>query len=235
MWPRAPLHGRARAAYNGGDNSHERVTSLQVLLINGSPHARGCTYTALAEVAGALHAEGIRTHLLHVGARPISGCMGCGGCAGTHRCVFADDPVNEAIALAGQCDGFVFGSPVHYAAASGAITAFMDRMFYAGSAVMRGKPAAAVVSARRAGTTAAIDQLNKYFMISGMPIAASQYWPMVHGSTPEQVMQDEEGLQTMRQLGRCLAWMIRSFAIARERGVLPPAPEAERKRTNFIR
>ena len=210
---------------------------MKVLLVNGSPHAHGCTARALKEVASALNGEGIETEIFHIGAGPVRGCIGCGGCArrGDHRCVFGDDPVNEALQKAEGWDGFVFGSPVHYASAGGEITCLMDRMFYAGSGLMRGKPAAAIVSARRAGTTAAIDQLNKYFTISGMPIVPSQYWPMVHGTSPADVERDEEGLQIMRQLARNMAWMVKSFALAREHGILPPAPESERKRTNFIR
>ena len=167
----------------------------------------------------------------------MRGCIGCGGCArsGKHRCVFGDDPVNAALDQMDGCDGLVIGSPVHYASAGGSITSFMDRFFYAGGATMRGKVGAAVVSARRAGTTAALDQLHKYFYISGMPIAPSQYWPMVHGSTPAQVEQDEEGLQIMRTLGRNMAYMLRAFDAARASGILFPAPEPERKRTNFIR
>lgn len=210
---------------------------MKVLLVNGSPHAKGCTYTALCEIEKVLHEEGLETELLQLGAGPIRGCTDCGACfrSGSARCVFDDDCVNRALDLAETCDGFVFGSPVHYASAGGAITSLMDRMFYCGSSVMRGKPAAAIVSARRAGTTAAIDQLNKYFTISGMPIVPSQYWPMVHGNKPEQVMQDEEGLQIMRHLARNLAWMMKSFALARDHGLLPPALETDRKRTNFIR
>lgn len=206
-------------------------------MVNGSPHEKGCTYTALEEIARILHEEGIETELLQLGTQPIRGCIGCGACfrAGKHRCMVDDDIVNRALEIAETCDGFVVGSPVHYASASGAITSFMDRLFYAGSSVMRGKPGAAIVSARRAGTTAALDQLNKYFFISGMPIASSQYWAMVHGNKPEEVLRDEEGMQIMRQLGRNMAWMIKSFAIAKEQGVLPPASEAEGKRTNFIR
>ena len=210
---------------------------MKVLLVNGSPHENGCTYTALCEVASALNAEGIDTEILQVGTSPVRGCTGCGNCFRTRsrRCVFADDLVNVALDKMKECDGLVVGSPVHYASAGGSVTALLDRMFYAGSKDMRGKVGAAVVSARRAGTTAALDQLQKYFIISGMPIAASQYWPMVHGNTPEEVMQDEEGLQVMRHLARNLAWMMKSFAIAKEHGILPPAPEKEKKRTNFIR
>lgn len=210
---------------------------MKTLLINGSPNEHGCTYTALCEVAEALNREGIETEILWIGNGPIRGCIGCGGCArlGKKRCAFGEDKVNEALTIMEGCDGLVIGSPVHYASAGGAITSFMDRMFYAGGSTLRSKVGAVVVSARRAGTTAAIDQLNKYFSICGMPVAPSQYWPMVHGNTPEQVRQDEEGLQIMRTLGRYMAYMIKSFALAREHGILPPAPEAERKVTNFIR
>ena len=210
---------------------------MKVLLINGSPHAQGCTARALEEVASTLRAEGIEAEIFHIGTGPVRGCIGCGGCArrGDHRCVFGDDPVNEALQKAEGCDGFVFGSPVHYASAGGSITSFMDRMFYAGSALLRGKPAAAVVSARRAGTTAALDQLMRYFIIAGMPVVPSTYWPMVHGSAPQDVERDEEGLQVMRNLGRNMAYMVKAFALARENGLLPPEPETPRKRTNFIR
>ncbi len=209
---------------------------MKALLLNGSPREHGCTYTALSEVARALNAESIETEILWIGNGPVRGCIGCGGCAknGAH-CVFTDDRVNEALDKMASCDALVVGSPVHYASAGGAITAFMDRMFYSGGRTLRSKVGAAVVSARRAGTTAALDQLQKYFIICGMPLAPSQYWPMVHGNTPEEVLRDEEGMQIMRTLGRNVAWMVKSFALAKENGVLPPAPEAERKRTNFIR
>jgi len=212
-------------------------TIVKVLLINGSPHEKGCTYTALCEIQKTLHEEGIETVLFQLGTAPLRGCAGCGACYRSKncRCVFDDDAVNRALELAEACDGLIVGSPVHYASAGGSVTALLDRMFYAASRMMAGKPGAAVVSARRAGTTAAIDQLNKYFIISGMPIAASQYWPMVHGNTPEQVMQDEEGLQIMRTLARNMAWMLKSFSLAREHGILPPRREAIRKTTNFIR
>ena len=210
---------------------------MKVMLINGSPHEHGCTYTALSEIEKVLHEEGIETVLFQLGSAPIRGCTGCGACfkMKCNRCVHDDDAVNRALEIAEGCDGFVFGSPVHYASAGGAVTSLMDRMFYCGSRVMRAKPAAAIVSARRAGTTAAIDQLNKYFTISGMPIATSQYWPMVHGNTPQEVEQDEEGLQIMRQLARNLAWMVKSFALAKEHGIEPPKPESPRKWTNFVR
>ena len=204
---------------------------MKVLLINGSPHEHGCTYRALCEIEKTLREEGIDAGIFQLGAAPILGCSAMK----QNRCVHDDDAVNRALEKCADADGFVFGSPVHYASAGGEITCLMDRMFYAGSGLMRGKPAAAIVSARRAGTTAAIDQLNKYFTISGMPIVPSQYWPMVHGAVPGDVEKDEEGLQTLRLLARNMAWMVKSFALAREHGILPPAPESERKRTNFIR
>lgn len=209
---------------------------MKALLINGSPNQHGCTYTALCEAAKAMSAEGVETEILWIGNGPVRGCIGCRACGKNgQRCIFSDDRVNEALDKAAQCDALIVGSPVHYASAGGAITSFMDRMFYAGGRTLRSKVGAAVVSARRGGTTAALDQLQKYFIICGMPLAASQYWPMVHGNTPEEVAKDEEGMQIMRTTGRNVAWMVKSFALAREHGILPPAPEAERKVTNFIR
>lgn len=208
---------------------------MKVLLINGSPNEKGCTYTALCEVAGELNRAGVDTQIFHVGKQPVRGCIGCGGCARAvrGRCVFGDDRVNEALALAEEADGFVFGSPVHYAAASGMATSFLDRFFYAGRGFAR-KPGAAVVSCRRGGASAAFDQLNKYFTISQMPIVSSQYWNMVHGNTPEEVKQDLEGLQTLRTLGRNMAWLLRCIEAGLAAGV--PEPEQEPKlRTNFIR
>ena len=206
---------------------------MNVLLINGSPHEKGCTDTALREVAGELERSGVRTRIFWIGKGPVRGCIGCGGCAGKGRCVFDDDRVNEALALAQDADGFVFGSPVHYAAAGGAMTAFLDRFFYAGRGFAL-KPGAAVVSCRRAGTTAALDQLNKYFTISQMPVVSSQYWNMVHGNTPDEVRADLEGMQIMRTLGRNMAWLLRCIEAGRAAGV--PAPEQEpRERTNCIR
>ena len=162
---------------------------MKVILVNGSPKAKGCTYTALMEVAGALEKNGIETEIFQVGAKPIAGCIGCGACKETGIC-FMNDVVNEFVEMAKEADGFVFGSPVHYAAASGAITSFLDRAFYGKSAVFAGKPGAAVVSCRRGGASAAFDQLNKYFGISGMPVVPSQYWNQVHGNTPEEVRRE---------------------------------------------
>ena len=161
--------------------------------------------------------------------------MGCGGCAKLGRCIYEDDMVNQAVEKMKESDGLVVGSPVHYASASGAITSFLDRFFYSGGRYAVHKPGAAVASARRAGTTAALDQLNKYFMISQMPVVSSQYWNMVHGSCPEDVRKDEEGLQIMRVLGRNMAWMLKCIEAGKNAGIPIPAAEEEKKRTNFIR
>ncbi|MHB1319360.1 MAG: flavodoxin family protein [Anaerolineae bacterium] len=210
---------------------------MKVILVNGSPHPHGCTYTALAEVAGALNAEGIESEVFQLSKQPLSGCTACGHCGREGRCVF-DDQVNEFVELARGADGFVFGSPVYYAGMAGGLKAFMDRAFYSdhdprGSALRR-KPAACVVSARRAGTTAALDQMQKYLTISEMPVVSSSYWPMVHGFTPDQVRQDLEGLQIMRTLGRNMAWLLKCIAAGAAAGVRMPEPEP-RAVTNFIR
>lgn len=207
---------------------------MKVLLINGSPKTNGCTYTALTEVAKELENNGVETEIFHVGNKPIRGCMACGGCSKTDGlCVFDDDSVNIALKKAKDADGFVFGSPVHYASASGQITSFLDRFFYAGN-VFQYKPGAAIVSCRRGGSTAAFEQLNKYFTISNMPIVSSQYWNMVHGNTPEEVRQDLEGMQTMRTLGKNMAWLLNCIHAGKEAGVKLPEKET-RAVTNFIR
>lgn len=206
---------------------------MKVLLINGSPHAKGCTYTALCQVAEALNKEGIETEIFQVGTKPISGCLGCGACAKTGRCVISDT-VNEFLDLAEQADGFVFGSPVHFASASGMLTSFMDRAFYGRGNLFAYKPAAAIMSCRRGGATAAFEQINKYFTISNMPIVGSQYWNMVHGNTPDEVKQDLEGLQTMRTLGMNMAWLLKSIQAGKEAGLQLPQREPAVK-TNFIR
>ena len=210
---------------------------MKVLLVNGSPHKEGCTYTALAEVAKTLNEEGIDTDIFWIGIKPLAGCIACKKCAKTGRCAF-DDSVNDFLDIAKDADGFIFGSPVHYAAASGAITSFMDRVFYAnlqsGKQSFYLKPAAAVISARRAGTTATFDQLNKYFTISEMPIISSCYWNMVHGAKPEDVEKDLEGLQTMRILARNMAFFLKCKEIGIKTGVQLPMRE-ERIFTNFIR
>ena len=210
---------------------------MKVMLVNGSPHPHGCTYTALSEIAEALKKEKIEAEIFQVGVKPLAGCISCHKCAELGKCVF-DDKVNEFTEAAGSADGFVFGSPVHYAAASGAITSFLDRAFF--STMLAGrrdvfylKPGAAIVSARRAGTTAAFEQLNKYFTISEMPVISSKYWNMVHGFTPDDVRQDLEGLQTMRVLARNMAWFLKCKEAGEKAGV--PLPEKEEPvATNFI-
>lgn len=207
---------------------------MKVLLINGSPKEAGCTYTALNEVASALQNEGIDTEIVSVGKAPIQGCIGCGGCAKAGKCVFNNDMVNTVIAKATEADGFIVGTPVHYAAASGAITSLMDRVCYAGGKHLAFKPAAAIASCRRGGASAAFDQLNKYFTILNMPIVSSNYWNQVHGNTPDEVAQDAEGMQTMRQLGRNMAWILKSLDAAKQAGIPMPTCEAKIK-TNYIR
>jgi len=209
---------------------------MKVLLINGSPHANGCTFTALSEVAKELNNASIETEIFQVGNKPIQGCIGCGACRGKDKCVFGEkDGLNEAIEKAKTCDGLIVGSPVHYAAASGAVTSFLDRFFYAYAGhAMAYKPGAAVVSARRGGTTATFDQLNKYFTISNMPVVSSQYWNMVHGYTPEDVYQDLEGIQTMRTLGKNMAWLLKCIEAGKNSGISLPETEAK-VMTNFIR
>lgn len=211
---------------------------MKVLLINGSPHKEGCTYTALTEVEKTLNEEGIETEIFWVGTKPISGCIACKTCVTKGKCVF-EDTVNEFVEKAKTADGFIFGTPVHYAAASGAITSFMDRSFYSASCGRKGdyfryKPAATVISARRAGTTATYDQLNKYFGITEMPIISTRYWNMVHGTKPEEVLKDEEGMQAMRILGRNMAYYLKCIEAGRKLGVEMPKRE-QTIFTNFIR
>lgn len=207
---------------------------MKVLLVNGSPHANGCTYTALSEISKTLENEGIETEIFHIGAKPIGGCINCGKCRGVGRCIFKDS-VNEFLERAETADGFIFGSPVYYASAAGSMVSFMDRIFVASrKGLFYLKPAAAIASARRAGTTATFDQLNKYFAISSMPIISSQYWNMVHGNKPEDVLQDLEGLQIMRTLARNMAWFLKCKEAGINAGV--PYPEQEEKViTNFIK
>lgn len=207
---------------------------MKVLLVNGSPNPKGCTYTALSEVADTLGKEGIETQIFQIGRKPISGCIACFKCSDLNRCVI-DDMANEFGELAKDMDGFVIGSPVYFASAAGSLTAFMDRAFFSPDRnIFRLKPAAAVVSARRAGTTAAFDQLNKYFTLLQMPVISSSYWNMVHGMTPDDVRQDLEGMQVMRNLGRNMAWFLRCKEAAAKAGVALPERE-EHILTNFIR
>ena len=210
---------------------------MKVLLINGSANKNGCTNRALTEVAKTLAEEGIESEIFQIGANPIRDCIGCMQCAKTlknNTCVFGDDIVNSLIEKAKDCDGFVFGTPVYYAHPSGRILSLLDRVFYAGSRVFKHKPAFAVASARRAGTTASLDVLNKYFTIAQMPIASSSYWNLVHGNAPEHVEQDLEGLQTMRNGARNLAWLIKCIELGKQHGIDAPKNESG-TRTNFIR
>ena len=206
---------------------------MKVLLINGSPHKEGCTFTALNEVAKTLEKNGIETEILFLGVKPIAGCIACGKCSQLGKC-FIDDKVNEILARCDEFDGVVIGSPVYYAGPSGQIRAFLDRLFYAGGRRFAGKPGAAVVSCRRGGATAAFDQLNKYFTISSMPIVSSQYWNQVHGAYAEQVLQDEEGMQTMRTLGNNMAWLLKCIQLGKENGITLPEREPP-VWTNFVR
>lgn len=206
---------------------------MKVLLINGSPHEHGCTRAALDEVARTLSDCGVETELINIGTGAVAGCTACGGCTRTGRCV-VDDGVNAAIEALAAADGLIVGSPVHYASPAGALLAFLDRMFFAGADRFAHKPAAAFTSARRAGTTASLDVINKYFTISQMPVVSSTYWNMVHGGRAEDVAADAEGLQTARNLARNMAWLLRCIEAGRKAGIEPP--EAELKnRTNFIR
>lgn len=208
---------------------------MKVLLFNGSPRGEGCTYTALTEAEKTLREEGIDTEIFSVGKKPILGCIACHACSKLGKCAFGDqDGVNPFVEKAKEADGFIFGAPVHYASIAGAASSFLDRVFYSNSEVFARKPGAAVVSCRRAGSTASLDQLNKYFTISNMPVVSAGYWNMVHGSNPEQVRQDLEGMQMMRDLGRHMAWLLKCIEAGRQAGVPLPKQE-DRVFTNFIR
>ena len=206
---------------------------MKALLINGSPNEKGCTYTALTEVERTLNKNGIETELLWLGNAPVANCVDCGFCRQQSRCVH-DDTVNRVIDELDSISALVVGSPVYYASASGQLCSFMDRLFHSCGRRMAGKLGASVVSCRRGGASAAFDRLNKYFTISNMPIVSSQYWNQVHGNTPEEVMQDEEGLQTMRTLAENMAWLIKCIEAGRRAGIELPEYE-KRIGTNFIR
>ena len=206
---------------------------MKVLLVNGSPRAAGCTNTALEEVAKTLGEAGIETEIFWLGAKPVQDCVACGKCRKLKKCVF-DDVVNTLIEKAKTADGFVFGSPVYYAHPSGRVQSALDRAFYAGKYAFAGKPGTAVVSARRGGTAASFDVINKYFGISSMPVVSSTYWNMVYGNTPDEVRRDEEGMQTMRNLGRNMAYLLRCIEAGKAAGIESPAQEGAFK-TNFIR
>lgn len=206
---------------------------MKVLLVNGSPRAAGCTNTALEEVAKTLGEAGIETEIFWFGAKPVQDCVACGKCRELKKCVF-DDVVNTLIEKAKTADGFVFGSPVYYAHPSGRVQSALDRAFYAGKYAFAGKPGAAVVSARRGGTASSFDVINKYFGISSMPVVSSTYWNMVYGNTPDEAKRDEEGMQTMRNLGRNMAYLLKCIKAGKAAGIEAPAQEGAFK-TNFIR
>lgn len=202
---------------------------MKVLLVNGSPRAKGCTYTALSEVASALEQCGVETEIFQLGTAPVRGCIACGACKKLGKCAFDDDVCNALGDKMAAADGIVIGSPVYYAGANGAICAVLDRVFYSHGSPMHHKPGAAVVSCRRGGASATFDRLNKYFTINQMPVVSSTYWNSVHGSTPEQVRADLEGMQTMRALGQNMAWMLKCMENQ-------PLPETDAKvYTNFYK
>lgn len=212
---------------------------MKVLLVNGSPHKNGCTMEALKAVSETLNEEGIETEFFWIGNKEIRQCIGCFRCHKTNECIFKNDPVNEFVKNAAQYDGFIFGAPVYYAAPAGGMINFMNRVFFSASNLdphpFKFKPAAAVASARRAGTTTSLDVMNKYFLHGQMPIVPSRYWNEVHGNTPEEVRQDAEGMQTMRVLGRNMAWMLKLKEAGEAAGVQLPEQEETRIATNFIR
>lgn len=206
---------------------------MKVLMLNGSANEQGNTYTALSEIGSQLEKEGIEYEIFQIGADAIKDCIGCGGC-NESGCVFDDDRVNEFIKKARKADGFVFGTPVYYAHPSGRVLSFLDRVFYSSSKSFAHKPGASIAVARRGGTTASFDVMNKYFGISQMPVAGSTYWNIAHGRTPGEAAQDAEGMQTMRNLARNIAWMMKCFKAGADAGIA--VPEADRtSRTNFIR
>ena len=211
---------------------------MKVLLFNGSPHKEGCTYTALQEIAKTLKEEGIDSEIYQIGTGSITPCKACYACRTIGKCVIDDDDVNRFVDYAKDFDGFVFGSPVHYASACGGVVAFLDRAFFVNSAgkkrAFEHKPGVVIASARRAGTTATLDQLNKYFTITQMPVISGRYWNMVHGHTPDEVRQDLEGLQNMRFVARNLAWHLKCQKAGEQAGFLPPTQE-DVTPTNFIR
>ena len=209
---------------------------MKVLLFNGSTRINGCTYTALNEISAVLNNENIETEILQMGAKSVHDCAGCNYCQnkGNGYCIFKDDTVNEWIDKIKTADGFIFGSPVFYSHPTGQFLAILDRMFYAAGKYFQHKPGAAIVSARRAGTTASLDVLNKYFTDACMPVVSSTYWNMVHGTEPAQVKLDGEGLQTMRNLASNMAWLLKCIKLGKENGITAP-PMKNTQWTNFIR
>lgn len=211
---------------------------MNILLINGSPHKNGCTNETLLVIQETLKTENIDSDIYWIGNKAISGCIGCFACAKKKECVI-DDEVNEFTKLALNYDGFIFGSPVYYSGMNGSLMSFMDRVFFSASNQephpFRFKPAAAIASARRAGTTSTLDQMNKYFLHQQMPIISSRYWNMVYGQKAEDVRQDEEGMQIMRYLARNMAWFLKIKEAGEKAGISVPIQETTRISTNFIR
>lgn len=205
---------------------------MKVMLLNGSSHPDGCTALALCQAAKAIEEEGIETETIFLGNAPMADCIACGHCRKAGQCVF-DDIVNEIARRAKDCDGFIFGSPVYYAHPSARLLTVLDRVFYSAGKNFACKPGAAVLSARRAGTTASFDVINKYFTINRMPVVSSTYWNNIHGNAAEEAAQDAEGLQTMTNLGKNMAWLIKCIDLARKQGLEPP--ENPKIATNFIR
>ena len=205
---------------------------MKVLIINGSPRVNGNTAMAIAEMEKIFASNGVETKTLQVGNQAVRGCMACGGCAKSGKCV-VDDIVNEAAPILAECDGMVVASPVYYASANGTLVSFLDRLFYSSSCDKTMKVGASIAVARRGGCSATFDELNKYFTISGMPVASSQYWNSAHGRTPGEAVQDEEGMQTMRTLAKNMIFLMKSIALGKEEFGLP---EKEVKiPTSFIR
>jgi len=212
------------------------MKNLKVLLVNGSPHKDGCVRAALSEIATALDKEDVKSDVFWIGNQALAGCIGCGSCIGKRKC-FREDVVSQFVQIMDNYDGFIFGTPVHYAGASGGLTSFLDRVFFIdefNGEHFAGKPAAAIATCRRSGATAALDQLNKYMTDCNMPIVPSQYWNVVHGNTPDEIRRDAEGLQTMRTLARNMAWMLKCFSLGKEHGIAFPVHE-KHTMTNFIR
>jgi len=205
---------------------------MKVLLINGSPHEHGSTYSALYEISKTLNECGVESEIVHIGQDPGKGCIGCGYCFKTDHCAFSNDCVNALLKKMESADGLIVGSPVHFASAAGAVICVLDRMFRAGKCFTH-KPAAAVACARRAGSVSTFDELNKYFAIRQMPIVTSSYWNDVFGADEKETPQDLEGMQTMRNLGRNMAWMLKCIEAGKEKGIDPPENE-KAARTNFI-
>ncbi|MCD8309568.1 MAG: flavodoxin family protein [Clostridia bacterium] len=207
---------------------------MSVIMLNGSPHKEGCTYTALTIIAKELKDQGIDSEIIWLGSEPVRGCVGCGSCASTAKCVYNGDNINAIAERLRSAEGYVFGAAVHYASPNGSMVAAMDRLFYSAGRYMKNKPAAAVVSARRAGTTASLEVLNKYITINNMIMVPSTYWNMVHGSHPEDVLKDEEGVSVMRAVGSNMAWLVKLLRSAKGTELESPVaiPKA---RTNFIR